>query len=43
MIRKNLTTKLTAGEGERAVVARISTTSVDRDGDVTERWRLAAA
>ncbi len=34
MIRKNLTTKLTAGEGERAVVARISTTSVDRDGDV---------
>jgi phage head maturation protease len=34
MQRKALETKLSAGEGERAIVARISTTSVDRDGDV---------
>jgi HK97 family phage prohead protease len=31
---KILQTKLSASEGERAVIARISTTSVDRDGDV---------
>jgi hypothetical protein len=34
MIRKTLENKLTAEPGERAVVARISTADVDRDGDV---------
>lgn len=34
LIRKTLETKLTAEPGERAVVARISTADVDRDGDV---------
>ena len=34
LIRKTLETKLTAEDGERAVVARISTSDVDRDGDV---------
>ena len=34
LIRKTLETKLTAEPGERAVVARISTSDVDRDGDV---------
>lgn len=34
LIRKTLETKLIAKPGERAVVARISTSDVDRDGDV---------
>lgn len=34
MILKTLETKLSAEPGERAVVARISTVDVDRDGDV---------
>jgi HK97 family phage prohead protease len=34
MERKILETKLSAKEGERAVIAKISTISVDRDGDV---------
>ena len=33
-IYKVLETKLSANKGERAVIARISTVSVDRDGDV---------
>lgn len=33
-LSKAFETKLTAGEGERAVVARITTASVDREGDV---------
>jgi HK97 family phage prohead protease len=34
MLRKILETKLSAKKGERAVIAKISTISVDRDGDV---------
>ena len=34
MLRKILDTKLSARQGERAVIAKISTISVDRDGDV---------
>lgn len=33
-LNKAFETKLTAGEGERAVIARITTASVDREGDV---------
>ncbi|MHC4506617.1 MAG: hypothetical protein ACYTFI_25275, partial [Planctomycetota bacterium] len=33
-IRKVLETKLSANMGERAVIAKISTVAVDRDGDV---------
>lgn len=33
-ISKTFSTEMKAGTGERAVVARISTTAVDRDGDV---------